>query len=160
MFGAILKDLGAYNAINLDGGGSTTMAIKPLGEGKSTVVNKPSDGGERSVVNGVGVFTNAPKGELSYIKVSIAEPTMFVNTTRNISVKGYDEHHNPVEIDKSLIQFKVEGVEGEFNENKFLPKTSGNATIIANYNGVEGTTKLKVLDTIKDITTNVKKTYT
>ncbi len=156
MFGAILKDLGAYNAINLDGGGSTTMAIKPLGEGKSTVVNKPSDGGERSVVNGVGVFTNAPKGELSYIKVSIAEPTMFVNTTRNISVKGYDEHHNPVEIDKSLIQFKVEGVEGEFNENKFLPKTSGNATIIANYNGVEGTTKLKVLDTIKDITTNVK----
>ena len=43
MFGAILKDLGAYNAINLDGGGSTTMAIKPVDEQVSKVVNRPSD---------------------------------------------------------------------------------------------------------------------
>ena len=49
---------------------------------------------------------------MSYIKVSISEPIMFINTTRNIAVKGYDEYHNPVEIDRSLVQFEVEGVEG------------------------------------------------
>src|SRR5699024_7812754 len=121
MFGAILRDLGAYNAVNLDGGGSTTMAIKPLGETKSKVVNKPSEGSERSVVNGVGVFSNAPKGELGYIEVSIAEPKMFVNTTRNIGIKAYDENYNPMEIDTSVIDFRVEGVEGRFNGNKFIP---------------------------------------
>ncbi len=51
-----LKIQGAYNAINLDGGGSTTMAIKPVDEQVTKVVNKPSEGGERRVVNGVGVF--------------------------------------------------------------------------------------------------------
>lgn len=159
MFGAILRDLGAYNAVNLDGGGSTTMAIKPLGETKSKVVNKPSEGSERSVVNGVGVFSNAPKGELGYIEVSIAEPKMFVNTTRNIGIKAYDENYNPMEIDTSAIDFRVEGVEGRFNGNKFIPSTSGNAKIIASYNGIEGEGELKVLGDIKDIYTNIKDFY-
>ncbi len=69
LFGLILKDLGAYNAINLDGGGSTAMAIKPIDKQVAEVVNKPSGGSQRRVPNGVGVFSNAPKGELSYIKV-------------------------------------------------------------------------------------------
>ncbi|MEW8972561.1 MAG: phosphodiester glycosidase family protein [Tissierellaceae bacterium] len=159
MFGAILKELGAYNAMNLDGGGSTAMAIKPLGESKSKLVNKPSEGSERSVVNSVGIFSNAPKGELAHIEVSIAEPKMFVNTTRNIAIKGYDENYNPMEIDRSLAEFRVEGVEGTFNGNKFTATTSGNAKIIANYNGIEGEGELKVLGDIKDITTDIKDFY-
>jgi len=47
-----LKKLGAYQALNLDGGGSTTMMV----QGK--VVNKPSDAtGERSVTNALLVVT-------------------------------------------------------------------------------------------------------
>jgi len=42
--------LGAREAINLDGGGSSTMVIN------RHVVNKPSDGYERSVSNGLMVF--------------------------------------------------------------------------------------------------------
>ena len=57
LFGLILKDLGAYNAINLDGGGSTTMAVKPVDKQAAEVVNKPSDGSQRKVTNGVGVFS-------------------------------------------------------------------------------------------------------
>ena len=68
VFGAIMKELGAYNALNLDGGGSTTMAIKPIGEDKAKVVNKPSEGSQRLIVNGVGVVSNAPKGNLSYLR--------------------------------------------------------------------------------------------
>ena len=43
------------------------------------VVNKPSGGTERRVPNGVGVFSNAPQGELTYIKVVPDEKNMFVN---------------------------------------------------------------------------------
>ncbi|MDR7869449.1 MAG: phosphodiester glycosidase family protein [Tissierellaceae bacterium] len=155
VFGAIMKELGAYNAINLDGGGSTTMAIKPLGEDKAQVVNKPSEGSQRLVVNGVGVVSNAPKGELSYLKMSTDDNKMFVNTSRNIVVKGYDENHNPIKLDPSLFNFSVEGVEGSFDSNKFKSSTSGKANIIVDYNGIKGKLDLTVLDSIKDITANI-----
>ena len=43
--------LGAYQAINMDGGGSSTMVIQGKG-----VVNSPSDGSERSVAVHLGFF--------------------------------------------------------------------------------------------------------
>lgn len=156
MFGAIMRDLGAYNALNLDGGGSTSMAIKPAGSDKSSLVNKPSDGGERGVVNAVGVMSNAPKGELSYIKVSTDDSNMFIDTTRSFQIKGYDQYHNPVEVDNSLTVYTVDGVEGEVTGNKFKATSKGTATITANYNGIEADTKVKVLGTVMDITTNAK----
>jgi len=155
MFGAILRNLGAYNALNLDGGGSTSMAIKPIDEKKATVVNKPSDGGERLVVNGVGVFSNAPIGELSYIKVSTDDYTMFTGTTRKIIVKGYDQYHNPVVIDPSNLTFTHQGVTATIVDNNFKAESSGKATITAKYNDIVESIELKVLGTVKDLTTNL-----
>lgn len=42
-----LQRLGARQAINLDGGGSSSMIVK------GRIVNKPSDGGERRISNGI-----------------------------------------------------------------------------------------------------------
>ena len=42
--------IGAYDAINMDGGGSTTYILKN-NEGKYQTINKPSDNSERSVAN-------------------------------------------------------------------------------------------------------------
>jgi exopolysaccharide biosynthesis protein len=47
----LMKDLGAYQAINLDGGGSTAMFVRGTG-----IVNKPSDGVERVVANHLAVY--------------------------------------------------------------------------------------------------------
>ncbi|MHB1328912.1 MAG: phosphodiester glycosidase family protein [Gemmatimonadales bacterium] len=50
-----LRDIGATDAINLDGGGSTTMAV-PNRDRVVTVVNRPSDRtGERPVANALAV---------------------------------------------------------------------------------------------------------
>lgn len=51
----LLQQLGADHAMNLDGGGSTAMAIGP------TAVNWPSDGRERPVNNALLVFGGAPQ---------------------------------------------------------------------------------------------------
>lgn len=150
-FGKILQNLGAHNAINLDGGGSTTMAVKPVDEQTAKVVNRPSDGGERRVVNGVGVFSNAPKGELSYIKINTDETKMFPNTSRRFTVKGYDKYHNPLEIDQNKVEYSFEGVEGEINENIFKAKSSGNVTIKANLEGITSTLDMKVLGELETI---------
>ena len=154
MFGAILRELGAYNALNLDGGGSTTMAIKPADEDKASVVNKPSDGGERQVVNAVGVFSNSPTGQLSYLKLKTDDNKMFIDTTRTITVKGYDKLHNPIVLDDSLIVFSTDGIEGNFKGSKFKATTSGQGKIKATYKGLVGSLDINVLGTIMDVSTS------
>ncbi len=52
--GTLMKGLGAYDAMNLDGGGSSAMYVQGAG-----VVNTPSDGVERVVGNHLALF--APK---------------------------------------------------------------------------------------------------
>ena len=51
----IFKKLGAYDAINLDGGGSSSFCLS-AGNGKFAPINRPSDrAGERFVPNGLAV---------------------------------------------------------------------------------------------------------
>lgn len=59
----ILLDRGAWNAINLDGGGSTALVVKDPGTGVYAIANQPSDlsslklpvRGERPVIDLVGI---------------------------------------------------------------------------------------------------------
>ncbi|MFI5978848.1 phosphodiester glycosidase family protein [Streptomyces sp. NPDC051452] len=52
-----MRTLGASDAFNLDGGGSTELVTREEGAGAVTVRNHPSGGAERPVPNGVGVFS-------------------------------------------------------------------------------------------------------
>lgn len=53
---AFMRDLGAHEALNLDGGGSSAMVVPDLrGDTAVTIVNRPSDKTERRVANGVAV---------------------------------------------------------------------------------------------------------
>lgn len=59
--GALMVEFGAWRAINIDGGGSTTLWI----ESEGGVVNKPSDGCCRLVSNHLGVQIVEPYGDLT-----------------------------------------------------------------------------------------------
>jgi hypothetical protein len=52
----LLRRIGADDAMNLDGGGSSTFALRVPGEPVVSVRNLPSGGRERAVANGIGVF--------------------------------------------------------------------------------------------------------
>jgi hypothetical protein len=52
----LLRRAGAADAMNLDGGGSSTFALRVPGESAVSVRNLPSAGAERAVANGIGVF--------------------------------------------------------------------------------------------------------
>ncbi|MFJ8579325.1 phosphodiester glycosidase family protein [Micromonospora sp. NPDC093277] len=52
----LMRTLGADAAVNLDGGGSTTIAVREPGQAAATARNNPSDGTERAVANGIGIF--------------------------------------------------------------------------------------------------------
>lgn len=72
-----MQRLGCVDALNLDGGGSTTLSI--FGE----VMNRPSDGRERRVANGILFFGKPP--EPSNIALAIQGP----NKLDPLSVQPY-----------------------------------------------------------------------
>jgi hypothetical protein len=53
----LLRSMGASIAVNVDGGGSSTIAVREPGRQSATIKNLPSDGAERPVANGIGVFS-------------------------------------------------------------------------------------------------------
>ncbi|RMI41426.1 phosphodiester glycosidase family protein [Actinomadura harenae] len=53
---ALLLRLGARDALLMDGGGSSTMAVRMPGKPAATVRNTPSDGRERPVPNGLAIY--------------------------------------------------------------------------------------------------------
>jgi hypothetical protein len=57
-----MRSLGATEGLLFDGGGSSTMVVRRLGDSVADVVNSPSDGKERPVADGIFVYSTAPAG--------------------------------------------------------------------------------------------------
>lgn len=55
----MMRDLGAEHALNLDGGGSSTLVARKR-NGRLGVMNSPSDGGQRPVPNGLAFSYRPP----------------------------------------------------------------------------------------------------
>lgn len=66
----LMVELGAWRAINLDGGGSTTLYVASEGG----VVNRPSRGWEREVINHIG-FIAPPRPAAAPAPAARTEPT-------------------------------------------------------------------------------------
>lgn len=69
----LMLALGAENALNFDGGGSSAMYSRKA-TGEMGLINEPSDGGERKVANGLGIFYNAPYPPIAPPVVTVPAP--------------------------------------------------------------------------------------
>ncbi|MFL5319742.1 MAG: phosphodiester glycosidase family protein, partial [Myxococcaceae bacterium] len=77
----LMKGLGAYTAMNLDGGGSSAMYLSGTG-----IVNSPSDGSERVTGNQLAIFAPA-NGSLGTLKGLIYEDPDTTKRIANATVK-------------------------------------------------------------------------
>ena len=96
----IMRYAGATDAMNVDGGGSSTLYTSALG-----IRNKPSDGTERADGNGLFVVSSAPDddviAELRFVDFSLVVPKFGVYTPK---FYGYNQYG-------MLIDTDVQGVE-------------------------------------------------
>lgn len=146
----LMKELGAVNAINFDGGGSTNMGIKPRGEDKATIVNMPSEK-NRKVVNALGVRNTATEvGPLTSLKVDM-DDTGFIYIGSEITVTGYDDNMNKLTLDPAEITYSLSGIEGTFAGSKFTPKTQGDGIITVAARGLSKDVPIRVIGNILDI---------
>jgi len=144
----IMLGLGAYNAVNMDGGGSTTMGVDFLKNSNVSVVNIPSDGRERRIASGVGVFNTSPQSnEISRIEIIPAQDAVFNNTEINLGLKFYNEYYTPLEVNPGHIEYEVSPSDaGKVVNNVFMPSKAGKAVITAKSGSAEGKVEINVLD--------------
>ncbi len=135
----LMTKLGAWKAVDLDGGGSTTLVSRPLGETERTrIINPEKNGSERSVVEGLGVFSTAPQGLIKGIFVNGSD-TLLIGETVEYSLKAYDQYYNPV-TDTSVIELTEDTGLGKIDGHKFTALQAGTGNIIA-VNGSSKATK-------------------
>ncbi|SOB90874.1 Ig-like protein group 2 [Ureibacillus xyleni] len=99
-FAAYLAKLGVDRAINLDGGGSTTMGIRKYGSNTVVLANSPSGGTQRRISAIIEAVSTGATGTATMMKVTRDQlGTMLVGSTVTLKPNYLlDEHYNPLPI--------------------------------------------------------------
>ncbi len=141
----ILIELGSYEAIMMDGGGSTVMMKRGQGEFEPKVINHPSDGVERKIINSVAIVSTSPESSLKGIKAEIDGEKIFVGIPYKINVKAFDKNYNPLWVNNSKVKFSLKSGKGNLNGTNFIPTEPGRVVISVEYSGITSEVTLDVL---------------
>jgi hypothetical protein len=135
---------GAVQALNLDGGGSTTMAVRLPGDLEVSVVNRPSDGSERAVANSLRILTSAPTGPLAYVNVVPGTTTLAQGQIADFVAKGQDASNNGVTLADGEVTWSLIGPGSISAAGRYSATATGSATVVATARGIQGTATVTV----------------
>ena len=140
----LMVRLGAVSAMHLDGGGSSTMGVRTLGESSLRLVNTPSEGSQRRVANVLGIFNEAPLGDITSIIVQAQSDRVFKDTGMPINIFGTDGNLNVLPVTESYITSHSTGT---YQNGYFYPSELGNANFGVTFSDgtSSNTQELKVL---------------
>lgn len=110
----VMVDLGCTDAMNLDGGGSTTLWVR------GSVQNRPSDGRERAISNGLLVFSTAPKGDPARLAPTPLEINALAGAEVALGAVGEDQYYNPVSLDPAKAEWSVDPLLGTIRDGRFV----------------------------------------
>ena len=157
----MMADLGAYNAINLDGGGSSALLAREPGASSPQLENAPSDGEEREVPNGLALTAPEGSGALKgYWVETAADPVsaptadnmpgghpdrVFPGLTRKLTAAGYDETYGPAKGGSPHWSSAEPGVGSVDDAGVFHARRAGSSEVTARQGEAHGSTKLSVI---------------
>ncbi|MFJ7729637.1 phosphodiester glycosidase family protein [Neobacillus sp. NPDC097160] len=134
-------DLGAVNALNLDGGGSSTFTTRELGGDKLEVDNQPSDRSERSVANSWLIVSKEPSDHLfASAHIEPYDQSFTPGSTISFTAMGRDKSMASAALPASGLTWKLSDESfGTIDGNgKFLSNgKTGQLEISLNYQGNE-----------------------
>ena len=135
----IMQSAGAYTAINLDGGGSSSIYIDPFGP-----VNNCSDGTERAVSNGMFVVNNAPEDNtIAAISANIGHVKLPAYGTYIPHVLGYNQYGALVDTDVEGFELSCKPEVGHIEDGQFVASGTEDGYLTITYNGA--TTQVNIL---------------
>jgi glucan-binding YG repeat protein len=100
----IMLDAGCVQAVNLDGGGSTTYLSKPEGSDKLQLVSRPSDGYARSVATSlVAISTAKSSKEFDHANITSDYDYLTIGTQLQLTATGVSNTGNAAPIPSGAI---------------------------------------------------------
>lgn len=140
-----LISLGAYTAINFDGGGSTTMVARSGLSGRLEVVNRPSDGALRAVSTALGVKSVGEGGVYEGFHVKAASDNVFLGDGVEIWCMPYDTYFNPITLDEPVLSYSSDDG-GRFEGAKYYPNKAGIRSVTVTLNGISRTVNIRAME--------------
>ncbi|MGW7199710.1 phosphodiester glycosidase family protein [Streptomyces chryseus] len=162
----MMKRAGSHSALNLDGGGSSTLLARAPGSDALRVENSPSDGSERTVPNGLALTAPDGSGILRGYWVGTRTPALsaptadpvrgghpervFPGLTRQLTAAGHDETYGPARGAPRWHSFRpsVGRVDGD---GLFTARRGGTAQVRAHSGPADGHLRMTVLDDLARI---------
>lgn len=139
----IFLGLGAVNAVNLDGGGSSCMMVN------GDVINHPSDGPIRGVGNGCLFVSTAPEDDaIGIIRFEPRRYNLPISASTSFKVWGYNQYGALKTRDLDGCVFSCDPEVGTFDENGHFnaSTTPANGNLYVTCNGVTATQPISIID--------------
>ena len=127
-----MTNFGCVGALNLDGGGSTTVLVRER-DGAYIVANNPTDGYERRISNAILFVNTAVSDSIPcYAEITPGAAIVYKDTAIDLSVAFFDKSYTPVTAEGAVVTWISDG--GIVNKNGTLTPTlsdSGVTTVSA-----------------------------
>ena len=140
VLGEIIHHYGAYKAVNWDGGGSSCLYIRNLGQ-----MNNGSDGSERACGNGMFAVANVPEVDNTIAAIAPYMPIYSLPRYGVASPKflGYNKYGIMIDTDVQGVTLSCDPALGEILEDgRFLASGENGGTLRASLGDI--TTELEV----------------
>ena len=99
----MMLDLGCVDAINCDGGGSSTFITEREGTGELSVKSRFSDGAERATLTGIAIISKAvADGKFHHASVATENAYVTPGSTVNFTAIGADSSGGPADIPDNI----------------------------------------------------------
>ena len=142
--GRVLQWLGAWEGINLDGGGSSCIVVN------GTIRNHNSDGSERAVGNGVIYYSTAPVDDnICNIAFEPREYKIPITANFHPAVFGYNKYGVLKSENVKGVTFSCDPEIGTVDENGQFVAAGKEATgnLYADFGGIKCSVAVKVINT-------------
>ncbi len=136
-----MKTIGVTQAINLDGGGSSTLVVR------DSIKNSPSDGTERLVGNALLIISKSQLGSASIIRIDPRSSRVFIGKTLQFNISVWDQHYNPLPVIPTQVTYSLSNpLLGTINSQGLFTAgmQAANGYVIASYNGIKDSTFITV----------------
>ncbi len=129
-FSQIMLDAGCVIALNLDGGGSATMASKAEGSDSVTVVSSPSDGYVRSVSSSLVLFSTAETStEFSHALITAPYSYLTVGTSLELTATGVSLSGNAAQVPEDAVWQVSDSAIGSVEDGVFTALENGDVEV-------------------------------
>jgi len=156
--------LGCVDAINCDGGGSSTFMTEREGTGELSVKSRFSDGAERQTLTAILVLSNiAATGEFDHAVIETQDKLVTPGSSVDFSAVGADASGGPADLPENVTWQMADDSMGTVENGTFVSSgKTGTATVQMVYNNAvvgEGSVDVVIPDSLAFVQSNITAPY-